>query len=229
MQRLAPRPTGRETEGPWAETSEGGSVWPEEDVVERIMEQVRELSRLSRARLGREIGAELGGYTLHQLEALAFLLRGEATMHELSEEMGIATSAATALADKLVARGAVERVSDPHDRRVVRLRVTDGVRALASRFASVRREQGRRLLSRLDPAQLVAFEEILAELCRSAVCETGQATAPAPGSQKGGAASGRGPGAGEVFPAEGRAERDPRPPDPTNETIEIGRSEREKR
>jgi DNA-binding MarR family transcriptional regulator len=208
MQRLASRPTGRPADGRRVETPNDGSTWPEEDVVERIMEQVRELSRLQRARLGREIGAELGGYTLHQLEALAFLLRHEATMHELSEEMGIATSAATALADKLVARGAVERVSDPHDRRVVRLRVTDGVRALAARFTSLRREQGRRLLARLDRPQLVAFEEILAELCRSAASDSAWPSVPTPRGAEEGAASGPRPGAPEVSRPAGRSERD---------------------
>ncbi len=52
------------------------------------------------------------------------------TMGELSAELGIPLSSATRMADWLVRAKIVERCNDPHDRRVVRLRITDNGREL---------------------------------------------------------------------------------------------------
>ncbi|MGE5072423.1 MAG: MarR family winged helix-turn-helix transcriptional regulator [Anaerolineae bacterium] len=52
------------------------------------------------------------------------------TMSELSAELGIPMSSATRLADWLVRAKVVERSNDPHDRRVVRLQITDHGREL---------------------------------------------------------------------------------------------------
>ena len=52
------------------------------------------------------------------------------TMGELASRLGIGVSAATGLVDRLVGRGALERESDPADRRVVRVRMSPaGIRA----------------------------------------------------------------------------------------------------
>src|SRR5512140_1304112 len=52
------------------------------------------------------------------------------TMSELSAELGIPMSSATRMADWLVRAQIVERCNDAHDRRIVRLCVTDGGREL---------------------------------------------------------------------------------------------------
>ncbi len=52
------------------------------------------------------------------------------TMGELSAELGIPLSSATRMADWLVRAKVVERCRDPHDRRVVRLCITDNGRDL---------------------------------------------------------------------------------------------------
>ncbi|HLJ56828.1 MAG TPA: MarR family transcriptional regulator [Chthonomonadaceae bacterium] len=46
------------------------------------------------------------------------------TMGRLSEQLGVRQNALTQAADRLVRHGLAERLSDPHDRRVVRLRLT---------------------------------------------------------------------------------------------------------
>ncbi len=52
------------------------------------------------------------------------------TMSELSAELGIPMSSATRMADWLVRAKVVERCNDAHDRRIVRLRMTDSGRDL---------------------------------------------------------------------------------------------------
>lgn len=74
-------------------------------------------------------GQELSPYQLHAL----FLLSGRpCTMHELAEELSVALPTATALVNRLVNSGWVERGLDPSDRRVVRLAITsEGSKVLA--------------------------------------------------------------------------------------------------
>jgi DNA-binding MarR family transcriptional regulator len=52
------------------------------------------------------------------------------TMGELSAELGVPLSSATRQVDWLVRANFVERVNDPHDRRVVRVRMTESGRQL---------------------------------------------------------------------------------------------------
>jgi DNA-binding MarR family transcriptional regulator len=72
-------------------------------------------------------------------EDMAFLFRIPAlleqretppTMGELSAELGIPLSSATRMADWLVSAKIAERCDDPHDRRVVRLCMTEHGRQL---------------------------------------------------------------------------------------------------
>src|SRR5581483_11344934 len=56
-------------------------------------------------------------------ESAEFSLLGE-TMGRLSDRLGVRHNALTQAADRLVNHGLAERLSDPSDRRVVRLRLT---------------------------------------------------------------------------------------------------------
>jgi DNA-binding MarR family transcriptional regulator len=56
-------------------------------------------------------------------ESAELSLLGE-TMGRLSERLGVRHNALTQAADRLVNHGLAERLSDPHDRRIVRLRLT---------------------------------------------------------------------------------------------------------
>jgi DNA-binding MarR family transcriptional regulator len=69
--------------------------------------------------------------TMAQMRALmAVGYESGCTMGELASRLGIGVSAATGLVDRLVERGALERESDPADRRVVRVRISPaGIRA----------------------------------------------------------------------------------------------------
>lgn len=49
---------------------------------------------------------------------------GDVRMNSLSEAIGVAGSTATRMVDQLARKGLVERISDPEDRRIVRVRLT---------------------------------------------------------------------------------------------------------
>jgi DNA-binding MarR family transcriptional regulator len=51
-------------------------------------------------------------------------------MGELGAELGVALSSVTRIVDWLSDAGCVERIDDPHDRRIVRVRMTDHGRQL---------------------------------------------------------------------------------------------------
>lgn len=127
-----------------------------DQLVDELFDLLGALARTARVRPS----AEFGQVTVHQLEALVSLAEADLTMRELCAELGIAESAGTALADKLVAHGLVARHDDPRDRRVVRLRLTPHARDLVGRYRAQRRAQARTLFDALDDQQLRQLVEL---------------------------------------------------------------------
>lgn len=140
--------------------------------------------------------------TGHQLEALAALKEGGLTMRCLCDRLDISESAGTALSDRLVARGMVARETDPADRRVVRLVLTDQARAMVERYRETKRVRAGEVLAALrrdDLEHLVAVYETLAAVSSSAP------------------AGGRSPGSARTS-SRRRAEGQARPTDPHTPT-----------
>jgi len=152
--------SGRETPaGGWAETA------LRDQLVAELCELHPALRRIFEVRPDPEQRALWRPLTVHQLEALMVLARaGSVTMGELCEELDISESAGTALSDRLVGRGLVERRSDPRDRRVVRLAMSERARGMVDAFAEVKRRQMARALSVLDTEDLQALVAILERL-----------------------------------------------------------------
>ena len=65
---------------------------------------------------------------------------GEVTMNGLADEMLLHGTTMTRMVDSLVARGLVERLTDPRDRRVVRVRLTPAGSEAAGEVRRRRRE-----------------------------------------------------------------------------------------
>jgi DNA-binding MarR family transcriptional regulator len=93
--------------------------------------------------------------TPSQLVALRYLYLNESSlMSDVAEGLGISFPAATKTIDRLVRKGLAGRSEDPHDRRVVRIRLTEEGRTLV---LDVYRERARRfstVMERLDPLAL---------------------------------------------------------------------------
>jgi len=99
------------------------------------------------ARLSRVIEAVDSGLTLPQYRVLVILSRGGFRSARLAELLAVRRPTLTAIADGLCALGYAVRESEPGDRRVVRLHVTDA---------------GRAALQRADQAYVTKLEPILA-------------------------------------------------------------------
>ena len=115
------------------------------ELADDIITMFGALARHFRASIPDAVRAQLGSATAHQLEALHALQltreRGDAgvTMNELARMQGCALSTASALADRLLREGLVERVADEADRRVVRLVPTEKGEASCEEFRLVKR------------------------------------------------------------------------------------------
>src|SRR4051794_41193555 len=78
---------------------------------------------------------ELGGLSPVQLRALTALRRlAEANLAQLAEEMGVTVSTTSRLVDRLVSADWVHRASSPHNRREIRLTLTESGKRLLRRY-----------------------------------------------------------------------------------------------
>lgn len=96
--------------------------------------------------------------TLAQLRVCTILQGGARTVSGISEELSISVSAATQIADRLERAGYVERVAEPDDRRMRKLRLTaHGDEVMRSR----RETRVRGAAAALEKLPLAARAEVL--------------------------------------------------------------------
>jgi DNA-binding MarR family transcriptional regulator len=93
------------------------------------------------------------------------------TMGELSSELGIPLSSATRMADGLVRARLVERSTDPKDRRVVRLRVTEGGSDFLETAEKYMKERVDQLLGHFTPQEQEQLIRLLGKLVDSLQAE----------------------------------------------------------
>lgn len=156
------------TQSSLLEVLEGGSTAEAERpaLVDRLLELAGELHRTFKVSVSADMRARFGGLTLHQLDALMALEHSPLAMRALAERLEISESAATALADRLVGHGLVERQVDRNDRRCVRLVLSDEAAELTASFRHRQRTHAEdvvRVLSTVQLAQLIGLLEQLAD------------------------------------------------------------------
>ena len=151
---------------------------PDQDAVKT---DVRALLREAAA-----IGAQLAReHPLHPTDARAMrVLDAVADVHvatpgRLADELGLSPAATTALVDRLVAAGLVERVRDLPDRRQVRLRLTEHARAASRELLEPLGHRIDAAVDRLDPASAATVAAFLADVLRRR--QDGAPDADAPG------------------------------------------------
>ena len=83
----------------------------------------------------------------------------EATMKDISERLQVSQSTVTQAADKLVRRNLIERVADPLDRRVVRLKMTEKGQEILSASDAERNTFFRAVWERMSPAERTLVSE----------------------------------------------------------------------
>lgn len=132
------------------------------DKIERYCEQLDRLAFKVIRRMGREVSTLLEeGMTPAQFLLMRLIgQQGEATVSDLSDQMGVTLSAITSLTDRLKAAGLVNRVRDESDRRVVFLRLTPEGAAKLSDLSNRRLEHMRRYLGQLPEEDIEKLLEI---------------------------------------------------------------------
>jgi DNA-binding MarR family transcriptional regulator len=96
--------------------------------------------------------------TMAQTKALYLLVAvGELRMSDLAARLGVTSSTATGLVDRLVELGLATR-REAADRRQVVIAATEAARSLMERFRELNAAQMRRLLAHVDPADLPVIE-----------------------------------------------------------------------
>ena len=137
------------------------------DVVPRAMRRVRAEMRAAGTE-GAEPGATSPAMTVPQLRALLFVRRRPDTgLSGVAEHLGESLPACSALVDRLVRGGLLDRSTDPDERRRIRLRLTsDGEARVANAQQRARRWLEREIaeLSATDRERLIAGLGILRQI-----------------------------------------------------------------
>ncbi len=123
----------------------------------------RQMKRLRRAQAERL--APLG-LTPAQERALRMITRSEEPprMTDLADHLGIVPRSVTTVIDALEEAGLVRRETDPHNRRAIRLHLTDQGRSVRDDMREARRRAAEDLFAPLSAADRVSLGELLTQL-----------------------------------------------------------------
>jgi len=120
----------------------------------------------------RQTAAQALGLGITETQALSYLaIHGDRGQNQLADDLGITSSAATALVDRLERQGVAERYAHPSDRRRTLVRLSDQGRAHVRRthewLASALSTVGSDELPPLTKAMVQVADELRAESIRT--------------------------------------------------------------
>ncbi len=127
-----------------------------EEIADDMMDSVLVFSR----RVSRE-GSHHSGWKFDPSRLVLKKVQemGTVPMSRIGSHMEISKPYMTALVDKLIAEGLVERIADPDDRRIIRIRITHAGKEVLREFNRLARESIVRRLSSLDVDDISALHE----------------------------------------------------------------------
>ncbi len=144
-----------------------------QEVVGRIAGLLDEILRgLRPAKLPRSDDLKITLAQLHCLHTIDDL--GSPTMSDVARQMRLQPSTVTALVDALLPCGTVERLEDPADRRIVRVRLTALGRRRRHAHQRERRKRMAQLLAGLGDDELQQVESALEQLRQVVLGNRGQ-------------------------------------------------------
>jgi len=136
-----------------------------EDVVDAVLSASRVLVAIA-ARSLADAGEEV---TLTQYRALVVLAsRGAQGVAALADAVAVTPPTASRLCDRLVRKGLVRRRTDRHDRRQVRVGLTEAGRRLIDTVTARRRKEIAALLAAVSPEEQQSVATALRRLTASA-------------------------------------------------------------
>jgi MarR family transcriptional regulator, organic hydroperoxide resistance regulator len=148
-----------------AKRQRGGTRAEEAASTQALSDALAEFFRATRRARGREAGRPVGdGISLAQFHMLEPLGGGPLTNRQLADAADVSSPTATRMIDVLSARGLVERVEDPTDRRAVLISLTRAGRATLQdkldRYQALREQ----VAETLDPDERQIAAELLHRL-----------------------------------------------------------------
>jgi DNA-binding MarR family transcriptional regulator len=99
--------------------------------------------------------------SMSQMGALFHILRGSNSVSSIGEHLGVTSAAASQLLERLVQQGMIQRVEDPHDRRVRHIILTEGGRQLIREGFAARQGWLENLSTALTESEKVQIIEAL--------------------------------------------------------------------
>jgi len=100
-----------------------------------------------------------------QLETLFYVeSKGNPTMKDISGYLCVTPPSATSVVDKLVIAKKLERITDPKDRRIVRLNVTAKGKNEAEKWYAEKIERMKKMFSVLTESERIEFTRILTKI-----------------------------------------------------------------
>jgi DNA-binding MarR family transcriptional regulator len=138
---------------------------PQDSIVDAVLSASRVLVAVA-ARSLADTGEEV---TLTQYRSLVVLAsRGPQGVAALAEAVAVTPPTASRLVDRLVRKGLVRRRTDRHDRRQVRIALSDAGRELIDAVSARRRLEIAALLAAIPPETQRSVATALAQLTESA-------------------------------------------------------------
>ena len=144
-----------------------------DELLARFLELQPRMPRWLTRVIPADVHAEMGAITVQQMHALHTIARsGAVTMGELADCLDAASlSSATQMSDRLVKLGLVERMSDPDDRRLVRVALSLRGRDLLARREAAWREGVGQALQGLSDEDCATLVQLLERVAGSAPAE----------------------------------------------------------
>jgi DNA-binding MarR family transcriptional regulator len=146
--------------------------WQEERIQAALIRLDEAWSRLSR-----QISADIKDYSDYVPQSQIALLRlldrrGDLSMSDMANALGITLSGCTALVDRAVQAGWVERKRNPRDRRVVLVGVSLEGERILDRIRHMRAGVFARYLTRLEPDEIETLANLLGRAADAIVSHT---------------------------------------------------------
>ena len=124
-----------------------------------LVSLVFSLHRLLQDKMRRE-GKNFSSFL--QFKTLQYIdQKGEPGMKDIADFLAITPPSATSLIESLANAGKIERVADPKDRRIVRLKITSAGKQTIQEAIVMMNERMKTLLSRLNDEELNQLTAIL--------------------------------------------------------------------
>ena len=148
---------------------------PEEQLAEEIYNTTTAGSyKMDRITLNNLVkrGGKLKNLSLSQLNVLSFLESREyVIMKDIGKELEIKPSSVTNLVNRLIKADLVERSYDPHDRRIIKVNLSEEGKALIEEVRNANRKYWEKILKKIEKTE---YEEILRVLKKlhKILCET---------------------------------------------------------